>query len=189
MTTTPAAPRAPLRAVRVALALASLAGGAAAQSSMSREEGRTYTPPPPSASSTGGAPVDAAALAPMDRAPRLRGSQLLTRDALHPDEIELVGLEGSETPYRADLGLDRTPLAANGDVDLEELHRRQLAIFSGERVKRLPDNVPAPKRTEATVAAAAAQDSARARSYLLPALVALVVVGGLCIEIRRHSQR
>ncbi len=157
-----------------AFALAS----AAAVAQQAGREARSFVVPPPSATSTGGAP--SAMPPPLHGAPRLRGRTLETKDVLHADEVELIGLEQTEQPYRADLGLDRTPLGANADPDAtgedSDLHRRQLAIFSGARATRFPEVVHAPTATVAADAGSAGAPPGRSSTcWAAAAVVGLVV--------------
>jgi hypothetical protein len=175
------------------LALA-LAPSAAAQTLP--REGRTFVVPPPSVESTGGEPVTP--VAPLHSAPRLRGFKLETRDALHPEEITLVGLEQSERPYRPDLalkrtalgeGVTRTPESEAGELDSNALYQRQLAIFSGETVEA-PDDVERGTPTATPIDREAVPEPALTdrMSWWGGGLLALAIVG-LVVWRRRAAKR
>jgi hypothetical protein len=145
-------------------------------------EPRTYVPPPPSATSTGVAAADAAPGRPgpeeLSAPPLLRGCRLETRDALHPEQIELVGLEQSGTPYRPDLVLKRSSLAAHPGTSAANLHERQLAVFSGGVVTtRLPEVAPK-LNVRATLAAGASDFANETRPWW-----ALTAVGSIAFSI------
>ncbi len=133
----------PLALVFAAAVVAPTCAASSASAQVAERESRTFVVPPPSETSTGGEPT--APVAPLQGAPRLRGFKLETRDAMHPDEIVLVGLEQAEKPYRPDLSFRRTALggaAKPEDRDESELYRRQLAIYSGEPAEDPPDETP-----------------------------------------------
>jgi hypothetical protein len=150
--------------------------GATAFGRQAQREPRSFVAPPPSATSTGGA-ANVTPPPPLYSAPRLRGRTLETRDALHPDEIELFGLEASSRPYRADLPLERSPLGENADASGEnaDLHRRQLAIYSGETVTRLPEVVHAHGGQAPDGSASDAPAEPPSTRWSVVALVGLVV--------------
>jgi len=134
-----------LRTALAAVALALAATSASAQEGP--REPRTFTPPPPSATSTGvpapAAGTRAAEAKELCEPPMLRGCRLETHDALHPDQIALVGLEQTDKRYRSDLDLKRTPLAAKPTKSEGDLHARQLAAYSGSVVtSHLPEVAP-----------------------------------------------
>jgi hypothetical protein len=179
-------PNPSLRAALSALAFALAANAATAQ--VEPREPRTFVPPPPSANSTGGAPVDPASVKEMRAAPSLRGRKLVTRDALHPEQIELVGLEQSGEAYRSDLDLKRSQLAAHPNRSEENLHQRQLAIFTGGPVTtRLPE--VAPKRSYRASFAQGANDlAAETRPWWAISAVGSVVFSILLVR-RKLTRR
>jgi hypothetical protein len=145
---------------RIALAAVALALAATAASAQEGpREPRTFTPPPPSATSTGvpapAAGTRVAEVKELSEPPLLRGCRLETRDALHPDQIALVGLEQTDKRYRPDLDLKRSPLAAKAAKSEGDLHARQLAAYSGGVVtSHLPEVAPK-LNVRATLAAGA----------------------------------
>ena len=180
-----AAMRTPTRAIAAA-ALLALAAPARAQ--VPGRDDRTVVVPPPSTTSTGG--EASAPAVRLEHAPRIRGFQLLTRDEQKPGEITLVGLEKSETPYRPDLQLNRTPLGAHAAPDGDEaaLYARQLAILSGERLPLPPEDYEEALAKVAPPAPADTIAAEVARSRWSPWIMVVCCVALAATIVWRHRR-
>lgn len=181
------------RSARLLVAVTSVATASALLVAASAQESRgrlgSFVPPPPSETSTGGA---ASLDDPLPRAGslsalRIRGRTIETRDQLYPGEPLLVGLEQSATPYRADLPLERSPLAQTATSDREELHQRQLALYSGERVLPLPTVATAAPPEVVASHATSGEEAPQGSSSAIGAISA--VVGALLLAAAAFLKR